>query len=263
MKKMTTTAALIAAALPLAAAGLAPATAAEAPAAGAAKYVVTATINKGTAIGGQDIVKIRGRVTPRAVGQRVILQQRLEGKRRWAVSGTARVKPTGKFVLKDDPEVAGARFYRVVKPAAGAVKAGVSQEMLLVVYAWEALASRSSGPNAGVTTGTVPIGTDSYAGSIYKYSASSPGFIEYTLGKECLQLTATYALTDDSATGGTGSVLLSADGVQRTFAPLAIGTITTKTIDVRDAFRIRFDFASSSSPVAYPAAAGVQVLCTK
>jgi hypothetical protein len=262
MKKMTTTAALIAAALPLAAAGLAPATAAEAPAARAAKYVVTATINKSTAIGGEDIVKIRGKVTPKAVGQKVVLQQRLDGKKRWAVSGTAKVKPTGKFVLKDDPSTAGTRFYRVVKPAAGGVKAGVSKELQLVVYTWDKLVFRAAGANANLGTGTAIIGATNYAYSLFTRVDGTQTTVEYTLGDKCLRLKSTYALTDASASTSSGSYALAVDGVTKATAALGLGTIVRDQVtDVTDAFRIRYDFVTT--PGAFVAAASPQVLCTK
>lgn len=260
MNRTTTAVAALAVTLPLAAAGLMPAAGAQTQ---AAKYTVTASINSKTAIAKETIVKIRGRVTPKAAGEKVVLQQRLAGRKKWAVSGTARIKPTGKYLVKDDPSVAGTRYYRVKKAASGNLGAGVSKELRLVVYGWERLASRASGPSVGVTTGTVLIGTDSYAGSLYGATPGAAAYREYTLGDKCLQLKATYALTDSSATGATGSVAVSKDAVLAMSTPLAIGTVAPRVTDVRDAFRIRFDFTSTQAPDAYPAAADAQVLCTR
>lgn len=260
MNRITTVVTALAVAVPVAAAGLAPAAGAETR---ATKYSVTASISTRTAIAGETVVKIRGRVTPRAAGEKVVLQQRLEGKRKWSVSATARIKRTGKYVVKDDPSAPGTRYYRVKKAASGNIKAGVSKELQLVVYRWERLASRVPGPSVGVTTGTVLIGTDSYAGSLFGTTPGTAAYREYTLGNKCLQLKATYALTDSSATGSTGSVVVSADGVPVTTTALAIGTVAPRTTDVRSAFRIRFDFTSTRAPDAYPAAADAQVLCTK
>ncbi|WP_036490249.1 hypothetical protein, partial [Nocardioides sp. CF8] len=102
-------------------------------------YSVTAKINKTMAIADEDVVKIRGKVSPKAVGDKVVLQQRMDGKKKWAVSGKAKIKANGTFLLKDEPSTAGTRFYRVLKPAAGSIKKGVSQELELVVYGWEKL----------------------------------------------------------------------------------------------------------------------------
>ena len=84
------------------------ATASESPTAARkapAAYSVTARINRTTAVAKEDTVKIRGRVSPRAAGDKVVLQQRMEGKKRWSVSGRSKVKRNGKFLLKDDPSV--------------------------------------------------------------------------------------------------------------------------------------------------------------
>ena len=120
----------------------------------------------------------------------------MEDKKTWAVSGTAKIKPNGKFLLKDEPSAAGTRFYRVLKPAAGKVKKGVSKELELVVYGWEKLGYRSRGPATNVVVGTATIGTDYYGASIVTEAAGPPASIEYTLGKKCLKLRSTYALTD-------------------------------------------------------------------
>lgn len=261
MKKLTSTAALLAAALPLAAAGLAPASA-QAPAERAARYTVSASISRATAIGGEDIVKIRGKVTPKAVGQKVVLQQRLAGKKRWAVSGTSKIKPTGKFLLKDDPSTAGTRFYRVVKPATGAIRAGVSKEMTLVVYTWDKLAFRAPGANTNLASGTATIGATSFDASLFTRTSGAPTFVEYTLGDKCRLLKASYALTDSSPTGTSGSYTLAVDGVTSSTAVLGTGSIARDVVtDVTGAFRIRYDF--TTTPGAFVAAATPQVLCTK
>ena len=117
------------------------ATASDTSARQATAYSVTAAISKTTAIAKEDTVKIRGSVSPRAAGDKVVLQQRMENKKTWSVSGTAKIKPNGKFLLKDEPSTAGTRFYRVLKPAEGKVKKGVSKELELVVYGWERLGS--------------------------------------------------------------------------------------------------------------------------
>lgn len=229
-----------------------------------AGYSVTATINKATAIADEDVVKIRGKVTPRAVGDKVVLQQRMEGKKKWSVSGTARIKPTGKFVLKDDPSTAGTRFYRVVKPAADGLKKGVSKELELVVYKWERLGYRAPGPLTNVVSSTAYIATDAYATSIVTAKPGTPSSIEYTLGKKCLKLRSTYALTDASASGSTGTVALKVDGQVAFASGLVLGQILEDhETNVTDAFRISYELVSSAAPDAFVAVATPEVLCTK
>lgn len=240
------------------------ASAAPAEARQAAAYSVTARINASTAVAGEDTVKIRGKVTPRAAGEKVVLQQRAEGKKKWSVSGTAKIKPTGKFVLKDDPSTAGTRFYRVVKPAEGKLKKGVSKELELVVYAWERLAFRAEGPSTNVRLDGATIATEFFSNNIVTDVSGTPSAIEYTLGRKCLTLRSTYALTDSSATGGTGSVALKVDGVVAFASALTLGqVIADQETDISDAFRISYELVSSAAPTASVVAAGnPEVLCT-
>lgn len=272
MKKLITAAAGLAlVATPLVATT---ATAGQAPAAGStaqaatreapAAFSVFAKINKATAIAKEDTVKVRGRVGPGAAGDKVVLQQRMEGKKIWSVSGTTKVKANGTFLLKDDPSTAGTRLYRVLKPAEGKVEKGVSKELELVVYGWEALAYRTPGPSTGISPTRATIATEGFAASLVTSVAGTPGSIEYTLGKKCLRLRSTYALTDSSATGGTGAVALKVDGAVAFASALAIGqVIEDSEVDVTDAFRISYELSSSATPTALAAIATPEVLCTK
>lgn len=227
-------------------------------------FSVSAAISKTTAIGKEDTVKIRGKVSPNAAGDKVVLQQRLATKNSWAVSGTTKVKPNGKFVLKDEPTVSGTRFYRVLKPAADGMKKGVSKELELVVYGWEKLGYRSRGPATGTVVGNVTIATESYAASIVTETAGTPASIEYTLGKKCLSLRSTYALTDSTATGGSGTVALKLDGRVAFASGLALGQVLSDVVtNVTDVFRISFELVPTAAPDAQVAVGSPEVLCTR
>ena len=226
----------------------------------AATYKVIAKINKSDVVAKEDTVKIRGRVKPKAAGQKVTLQQRREGRKKWVKSGTAKIKKNGTFVLKDKPSVAGVRYYRVLKPAAKGIKAGKSKELQLNVWGWQRLAYRAPGANAGVDLNTYTlIGTDGYSASVVQKTPGTAGFVEYTLGKKCRTLRATYALTDDSTSGATGTVAVTVDGVLRDTHALTTGTIVTdfETV-VTNAFRIRFDLTSAAGKAAI---GSPEVLC--
>lgn len=229
----------------------------------AAAYKVSARISADTAVAREDIIKVKGRVKPKAAGEKIVLQQRMDGKKRWKKSGTAKIRKNGTYVLKDDPSAAGTRFYRVVKPAADGMKKGISKELELVVYAWEALAWRAPGPMKNMVFGHVLIGTDSFGSSISSATAGEPSSVEYTLGGKCTSLRSTYALTDASATGATGTLTLTVDGSVKVNEALTIGPGKEVTTDVTDAFRIRYDFAGTATPAAYPTAADAEVLCTR
>lgn len=226
-------------------------------------YKVTASINTSEVVAGEDSVRITGKVKPKAAGQKVVLQQRPEGSNRWRRSGTAKIKSSGKFVLEDEPSRPGVRFYRVLKPAADGVKAGTSRELQLDVWGWQLLTWRTVGATSGVylDAGT-EFGTEYYGNSLLLQTPGKPGYVEYTLGRKCRSLRATYALTDSSATGASGFVTVSVDGVARVTHALATGTIIRDhEVDVTGAFRIRFDMSGSASPAGASAVGDPEVLC--
>lgn len=227
-------------------------------------YSVTAKINKTTAIADEDTVKVRGKVSPRAAGDKVVLQQRMEGKKSWSVSGTTKIKANGTFLLKDEPSTAGTRIYRVLKPAAGKVKKGFSKELELVVYKWERLGNRSPGANENVSSfSTATIGTVTFGSSLMVTTPGTPAYVEYTLGRLCTSLRTTYALDDSSASGATGGVKLFVDGVARVDQPLVVGQIVESSTGLTGAFRLRYELTSNAAPVSKPTVATPEVLCTK
>lgn len=229
----------------------------------AVAYKVIAKINRTEVVAGEDTVRITGRVKPKAAGAVVLLQQRADGSKRWKGSGKAKVKRTGTFVLKDKPSTSGVRYYRVVKAGDKAMKKGISRELKLAVWGWEALVHRAEGSTAGVVVDTSPqFGTETFRDSLSQATPGTSGHVEYTLGKKCRTLRATYALTDDSASGATGSVAVGVDGVTRAVHGLATGTIVADhVLDVTGAFRIRFDLASSATPAGTSAVGTPEVLC--
>ena len=229
----------------------------------AAPYAVSAKINRAEVVAGEDTVRITGRVRPAAAGKPVVLQQRAEGSKRWKKSGTAKVKATGRFVLKDDPSSPGVRFYRVLKPAGNGLAAGRSRELKLSVWAWGRLAYRPAGANAGIVRNTTTyFGTEAFRSSLVTETAGTPGFVEYTLGRKCRTLRATYALTDDSATGATGAVTVTVDGTAKATHALSTGVIAEdRTVDITGAFRLRFDAVASAAPAGSAAIGTPEVLC--
>ena len=232
----------------------------------AAAFKVIAAIDKTEVVAGEDTVRITGRVRPNAAGQKVVLQQRLDGTTRWKKSGTATIKPSGRFVLKDGPSAnhAGVRFYRVLKPAADGVKAATSRELQLDVWAWYDLTDWfSAGAHSGVLLGVpTQFGAEPYYYSLVQETAGTPGYVEYTLGKKVRGLRGSYALTDDSVTGASGSVKVSVDGTAVVTHPLVTGTLVEDyVLDVTNAFRVRFDLVGSATPAGRSAVGDPEVLC--
>lgn len=263
MHRITTWAATTALALsPLA---LAATTAqAQAAPARAGAYSVSAKANLKVAVAKEDTVKVTGRVSPRAAGQKVLLQQRVGNKKKWTQTGKARIKKTGAYVLKDRPTAPGTRQYRVVKPASSGIRKGTSKPVTVVVYRWEKLGRRAVGPVTNVAVTSAVIGTDYYSPSLVTQTAGAPASIEYTLGRKCLELRSSYALTDASATGSSGAITVSTDGTARATHALAVGTLVAdQVIDISGAFRLKFDLATTAVPAAVAAVAEPEVLCTR
>ena len=225
-------------------------------------YRVVASINMSEVVADEDTVRITGKVKPKAAGKKVVLQQRPDGSNRWRKSGTAKITASGRFVLKDEPSRPGVRFYRVLKPAADGVDAGASRELQLDVWGWYNLAYQTAGAHSGVLLDVgAQFGAEPYYDSLVQQTAGTSGFVEYTLGRKVRSLRATYALTDDSTTGASGSVTLSVDGTAVATHPLATGTIVKDyVVDVRNAFRVRFDFLGSATPAGRSAVGNPQVL---
>ena len=91
----------LAATITMAAGSLALTTPAQAAPAKATAYKITAKANVDTAIAKEDTVKVRGRVTPKAAGEKVVLQQRVGNKKTWKATGSAKIRRNGTYVLKD------------------------------------------------------------------------------------------------------------------------------------------------------------------
>ena len=230
----------------------------------AASYTVTAKINETVAIGKETTLKVKGRVTPKAAGQKVVLQQRVGNKKSWKATGAAKIKSNGTYVLKDKPSTPGSREYRVVKGASNGFAKGISKSLAVEVYSWEKLAYRTPGPNTNITTSGATIGTEYYAASISTSVAGTASSIEYTLGRKCTSMRSSYALNDSSATGASGAVTVSADGSVLATHSLTVGAIVAdEVIDISDAFRLKLDLSSSATPAAYTSVATPEVLCTR
>jgi hypothetical protein len=135
------------------------------------------------------------------------------------------------------------------------------------VYKWEKLAERAKGASANIPaypglTGAM-IGSEYYDASLMPVEAGTPAYVEYTLGRLCTDLRATYALDDRSESGSTGAVKLLVDGATKVDQGLVVGQVVESTTDVTDAFRLRYELTSTATPASKPAVATPEVRCTK
>ena len=227
-------------------------------------YQVTAKANTDTAIAKETTVKVKGRVTPKAAGQKVVLQQRVGNKKKWVATGDAKVKSNGTYKLTDKPSTPGSREYRVLKPASKGIAKGFSKPVEVEVYRWEKLANRQAvatnmGP-AGVN-----IGAEYFGSSLATTTAGTPSTAEYTLGRKCTSMRATYALTDESVTNSIGTVRVTGDGAVLVDHALAVGTIVAdEVVDLTGVFRLKIDATTTPAPTAATVAVGTpEVLCTR
>ncbi|HEX5917977.1 MAG TPA: hypothetical protein VFY76_08990 [Nocardioides sp.] len=252
------------ASLALAAGSLALAAPTQAAPAKARTYKVTAKANIDVAVAKEDTVKVRGRVTPKAAGEKVVLQQRVGNKKTWRSTDKAKVKGNGTYFLKDKPTTPGSREYRVLKPGSRGIKKGYSKPVAVEVYKWEKLVYRLSGPRVNVEPTGVVIGAEYFGQSLATTTSGTPSTVEYTLGRKCTDLRATYALTDSSASGSSGAVTVTADGAVLAAHSLAVGTIVAdEVLDISDVFRLKIDLSTTATPAAVAAVATPEVLCTR
>lgn len=226
-------------------------------------YRVGARLNTSEVVAGEHTVRVVGQVRPDATGQNVVLQQRPKGAHRWRKSGTARIRPTGRFVLEDEPSKPGVRFYRVLKPAANGIRAGTSRELRLDVWQWEPLTWRTAHASSGVYVDALTeLGTELYDYSLVLQTPGTVGYAEYALDRKCRLLRSSYALTNGSAPGASGAVTVSVDGSVLVTHPLTTGAVVRDYVtDLTWVSRLRFDLSGSASPAGTSAIGDPDVLC--
>lgn len=228
----------------------------------AGKYKVTIKISKKELVANQGKVKITGRVTPKASGKVIQLQQQVRN-RRWKDAGKTKVKANGTYKFVDKPSNEGVRHYRVVVPASKGISKGVSKSVTLTVWKWKRLAwdlYQSASDN--VEYMSTAVNAENYGQSLVTKEKGKPGYVEFTLGGKCRKIRFATALTDGSTTGATGQATFSVDGTQQLSTALSIGmTPTFSEFDVWDVSRVRFDLANSADPVGQAAIITPQALC--
>lgn len=227
----------------------------------AGAWKVTAKINKDVVISREDVIKVKGRVTPKAAGQKLLVQQRLANQKSWKKAGVVKVKANGTYLFKDKPSATGPRRYRVIKAASNGLRKGVSKPVSTHVYEWRTLSSFSDSASQGTELASGSVASEWAYPILTLTEGASAGYAEYTLGRKCVSLEATYAMLDKSPTGTSGSVAISSDGTARATHALTIGTlIEDTTLDLTDVYRLKFDFTATSG--GYPGVVEPHVLCS-
>lgn len=229
-----------------------------------AAYTVTAEVNTQDVTLGEDVVTVRGRVTPRAVGKKVFLQQRPDGTRTWTVSTRATIKRNGTYLLTDEPSTIGTREYRVVKLRSDGVRRGTSPIVEVRVYTWQKLAQRARGAYENIAvSSTALIGGQAYAYSFQPFTRGAPSYVEYPLRGLCTGLRTAYAMHDSAAAGSSSRIMLALDGVTKVDQVLVKGQVVESTTDLTGALQLRYDLFSTADPASYPVVVIPEVRCTK
>ena len=229
-----------------------------------AAYTVTARVNTQEMDLGAGVVKIRGKVTPRAAGKRVFLEQRGAGTRKWTVSSRATIKRNGTYLLTDEPSAFGTHQYRVVKLRSGGVRKGTSPVVEVKVYTWLKLAQRPRGAFENIAvSSTALIGGQPYAFSFQPFTRGAPSYVEYPLKGHCTDLRTMYAMHDSAAEGSSSRITLALDEVTKVDQVLVKGQVVPSTTDVTGALTLRYDLFSNADPASYPAVLVPEVRCTK
>jgi NPCBM/NEW2 domain len=262
MKKTLATAALLATALSataLASADAAPShhgTRAQAHQRAGHSYQVVAKVNN-TQPELNDKVTIRATVRPAAPGAQVTLQVKYQDQKAWKTIGHKRLKATGKVSFKDKAGSVRSRKYRVVKPADSRAGAGSGETAKVTVYGWRTLTSLDPVLSQGLyEAGNANINGISYPSSIL----GSTGHIDYNLNRGCKQLDAVYGLSDSSTSGGSTTLTLTADGVQKHTGVYALTQAQRVMTDVTGVFRITISAGALGGGV--PAVGEPKVLCS-
>ena len=254
-----------AAALAVATATLTPAVSgATGPGAPTAQYRVTLKASTKVAVAKEDKVALTGAVYPTPPeGSQVLVQVQYEKTNAWVKAGTAKVKGDGTYRFVDKPKTTRDRVYRVVKHADKLAKQDKSRERALHVIGWSWLTDLIPSATENVfKAATMPINGDDYAHTLYVDRAFTTGFTEFTLGRDCTSLEATYGLSDRTETGGRAAISVSSDGVGVYSRTFDLGQSELVTTDVTGVYRIRLDFAQvAGTPPTEPSAGAGRVLC--
>ncbi len=115
----------------------------------------------------------------------------------------------------------------------------------------------------------VLVGGVKYPNSLYNgntWPGSAPMYREFNLIRQCFKVKTSVALTDNSATGATTTTRILSDGVLKSTTELnTLGAVVPVTVDVTNAFRVRFEVPSpplETSPQHQAAFLNPQFLCT-
>lgn len=233
-----------------------------------ATYKPTLKASHATVLSHSKLV-LSGKVKPATKGATVLLQKRvLTGDRKWDTEARLKLTKKGTFTYTDKPNRVGVRYYRVVVPKVGTVKAGKTKAVKVTVYAWRTLDSIPTRKSEG-TQGFYPgkIAGKSYYPSYGPQFDTAQGFADWNLDPTCKTLRVRFGNGDDSDEGATAHIVLKGDAAVLYANSFGLTQSEAKTFDITDVFRLTYSWTSTVSgsedpaPGAQPLLAQPELLC--
>lgn len=234
------------------------------PLARKATYKATLKANATNVEAGTKLV-LSGKVKPATKGGAVILQKRIADSKQWSKEAKLKMSKKGTFTYTDKPKTPGVRYYRVVVPKAGAVKAGKSKAVKVSVMRWRSLTETPFRQAVGTTVAWsgASIAGKPYAPAVAPAPGAIQGTADWNLDPSCTTLRVRLGNGDQSDVGA--RAVLTLDGGPGAFSYTHSYGLTeseAKTFDVSDVFRLSYTWKSTVAGSDEPAA-GAQALLAK
>lgn len=191
-----------------------------------------------------------GRVSAKAAGLLVMLQERASAARPWKDQRQARVHAEGTYTTYDVPTTARSRFYRVVMPRTAHRSRGVSPAVKVSVYRWVQLTSMPTVNQSFL----VPVSTVAMNGTDYPASLEATTYhphgptsqsVEFNLDRLCTKFRGTFGISDGSMASSQASVTASADGTSWFDQSFSVGQSVANPVTLDQApLKVSFDTSS-------------------
>lgn len=237
------------------------ASASHAPAERKAAYKPTLKANKPTVEVTKKLV-LSGKVKPATKGTKVVLEKRIGDSKKWSTEAKLKTTKKGTYTYTDKPKTVGVRYYRVVAPKVGKVKAGKSKPVKVTVMSWRALSNTAFRQTESTTvTFGATIAGKPYSPAIVGETGAAQGYADWNLDSTCTTLRVRIGNGDLSDTNATSQIVL-ADAIKGTTLfnkSFALTQSEPATFDIKGVFRLSFTWTSTVSGGAVPQA-GAQPL---